>query len=330
MQKLQVIDYLRGFSIFTIALMHLLMGAHLNSFWGSAIMLGGAGVHVFILCSGFGLYYSYLNRPIGYFSFLHKRFGKIYLPYAIAIFFYAILNGFITDNNNLSINEIASHLFLYKMFNSTLNISICYPFWFISTIFQFYVSWPLIIKLVEINKGLWISLIISSSWWILVSYLGYEDYRSWGSCFLQYLWEFVLGMYLAKIYKSNMCSENFILKKIKFEYLLLSALVGLALTGFMGKMGGILKLFNDIPSLVGYLSLLLIIYKFRLKLVNSFFCWSNKFSYELYLLHALAYGIIKYILPVNHPIILVFLISFVFAYIIAFLYEKLLRVIKVK
>ena len=66
MKKLDVINFLRGYSIFTIVLMHLVQSYSLPSWAMKATSFGGAGVHVFILCSGFGLYLSYLNKPLGY------------------------------------------------------------------------------------------------------------------------------------------------------------------------------------------------------------------------------------------------------------------------
>lgn len=56
MKKLDVVNFLRGFSIFTIVLMHLVQSYPLPGVLMKASSLGGAGVHVFILCSGFGLY----------------------------------------------------------------------------------------------------------------------------------------------------------------------------------------------------------------------------------------------------------------------------------
>ena len=77
-------DFLRGFAIFTIALMHLVQGSLTGSL-NKAASLGGAGVHVFILVSGFGLYLSYRKNPLGYGEFLRKRFGKVYWPYVAAV-----------------------------------------------------------------------------------------------------------------------------------------------------------------------------------------------------------------------------------------------------
>lgn len=84
MNRIKIVDYLRGYSIFTIAIMHLIMG-HLTGVSFKISMFGGAGVHVFILCSGFGLYLSYLGSPMNYGEFLKRRFGKVWIPYAIAV-----------------------------------------------------------------------------------------------------------------------------------------------------------------------------------------------------------------------------------------------------
>ena len=62
LKRIYIIDYLRGIGIFTIVLMHLCQG-YTNGALNKAFAFGGAGVHVFILCSGLGLYLSYLHKP---------------------------------------------------------------------------------------------------------------------------------------------------------------------------------------------------------------------------------------------------------------------------
>ena len=66
MKKLEQIDFLRGFAIFTIVLMHLVQSYNIQSVVHKAASFGGAGVHLFIFCSGLGLYLSYLRKPLGY------------------------------------------------------------------------------------------------------------------------------------------------------------------------------------------------------------------------------------------------------------------------
>lgn len=102
LQRLEVIDFLRGFSIFTIVLMHLLQSYPIPPFLMAASSFGGAGVHVFILCSGFGLYLSYLNKPLTYSQFLKRRFLKVYLPYIIIILVSALIPFIILHQINFS------------------------------------------------------------------------------------------------------------------------------------------------------------------------------------------------------------------------------------
>lgn len=149
-QKLDVVNFLRGYSITTIVLMHLLQSYHLPSGLMKATSFGGAGVHIFILCSGFGLYLSYLNKPLGYKDFLLKRFGRIYWPMAIvciATAFWMLYHG------KEILMPLLGNLLLFKMFVSELECSMGGQMWFISTIIQFYLAWPLIIKLINIKRG---------------------------------------------------------------------------------------------------------------------------------------------------------------------------------
>lgn len=150
MKHLKLIDYLRGYSIFTIVLMHLCQG-NLTGVLSKAILFGGAGVHVFIMCSGLGLYLSDLRKPLKYKDFLKRRFSKVWVPYAIAVVLWGV--WLLMISGVFPIKEIASHLFLYKMFSTELDTSLCYPYWFISTIIQFYLAWPLIVKIFRKKWG---------------------------------------------------------------------------------------------------------------------------------------------------------------------------------
>ena len=81
------ISFLRGMAITTVVLMHIIQvyvkGGDIPMWLRYASSLGGTGGHVFIFCSGFGLYLGYLHRPYGAGEFLKKRFVKVYLPYLI-------------------------------------------------------------------------------------------------------------------------------------------------------------------------------------------------------------------------------------------------------
>lgn len=167
-----------------------------------------------------------------------------------------------------------------------------------------------------------------------MGYLEYEDLRPWGSCFLQYLWEFVLGMWIAERYLDG--SENRIKKLLmdpatmKWTWLIGCAIVGMGLTGMMAWNGGTLKLFNDVPSLLGYLSMSLIVYKLGctidvLAWIKRFFMWTSGFGYELYLVHSLVYVVMGYLLNTFLPLPMWFVFAFMMAYAIAWGYRWFLN-----
>lgn len=315
-KQLDIVNFLRGFSITTIVIMHLLQGFDLSDLMMKATSFGGAGAHVFILCSGFGLYLSYLHKPSGYKEFLKRRFGRIYWPMAII----CILTAFwMTFQGKDVMMPLLGNLLLFKMFVPELENSMGCQMWFVSTIIQFYMAWPLIIRLVRIRGGYCKALIISLLWSSLIGIMGYADERVWNSFFLQYLWEFCLGMKLAEVYVNRGAD----LSIPKYKYLLLACIVGMAATGVMGWMGFPWKLYNDIPSLFGYCSFALIIYKLGINWLNSFWCYTNRLSYEWYLVHILVFQIVMFLLKSMIPAIILIIICLTMSYFVAMGYARL-------
>jgi peptidoglycan/LPS O-acetylase OafA/YrhL len=169
--------------------------------------------------------------------------------------------------------------------------------------------------------GVIYALLISLSWATLVGFIGKSDLRIWNSFFLQYLWEFVLGMVLALKYYEN---QNFI-KIPSMLYLIIFATIGIAIVGYTGVKGGILKLYNDIPSLIGYLSLSLLIYSFKIKWISNFFIYTNKFSYEWFLVHILIFHCVFYFTKAHSPSLISGSLAMIFSFIFAIGYHQLLR-----
>ena len=103
----------------------------------------------------------------------------------------------------------------------------------------------------------------------------------------------------------------------KWKFLLPAGLSGLALTGVMDWAGFPWRLYNDIPSLFGYTSLALMVYKIGIGSLNRFFIDTNRFSYEWYLVHILMFQVVRSatkdkIAP-SAEIILCLLLSYVIA-----------------
>lgn len=279
-------------------------------------------IYFFSLVSGFGLYLSHLNKPLKYGDFLKRRFLKVYLPFIIVIFVSALIPFMYTGNDRLM--ALLSNIFLFKMFNEYFMSAFGGHLWFVSMILEFYLVFPLLT--IVISKGkpgfhILLALLISIGWATMVGVLGKTGVRIWDSFFLQFLWEFVLGMELAKWYKANPNALQ-LPKKI---ILILASAVGIGIMGYTGMKGGVLKLYNDIPTLIGYLSLSLLIYSFGIKWLNRFFIYTNAFSYEWYLIHILVFSSTFYFLKGILPLGLVAGIGLITSYLLAIGYHRLLK-----
>lgn len=321
-KRISIIDYLKGFSIFTIALMHLLqMLSNVPSKIIKLSAIGGTGVHVFFLCSGFGLYLSYLNKKTTYVEFLRKRVIKIYVPYIIVVLISFFVPWMYTGDDR--IQALLSHVFFYKMFIPQYEQSFGTHFWFVSTIIQFYIVFiPLCLLKRKIKKNsifALICLLISVFWWVFCYKVEVTDIRVWNSFFLQYIWEFALGMILAEILNEG--------QRIRISVLILAvlAVAGIWLQALMAMKSEALKVFNDIPALIGYTSLALLL--MMVPIIKKCAEWLSKISYEFFLIHILVFTSILHFAPNDSLIIqgIVGVIGIAIAITVAFFYHKLVN-----
>lgn len=323
MRRLEIIEFLKGYAIFTIMIFHFLQVINLPYPYSQFISFGGTGVHLFVLLSGFGLYLSYLKKPTNYFTFLKKRISKIYIPYVVIVILSALISLVIPLYKN-SLYAFGGHVFLYKMFDESIVGSYGYPLWFISMIIQFYIIFiPLahIFKKLKPNHFILFGVAGSVLWIITVLALGKESLRVWNSFFLQFLWEFVIGMVLALKYTQNNYKFEF---KISNITLLIIGIVSCALYGLIAIEGGwIGKMVNDVPALIGYSAIAVFVYRLNIKRVNRFFIYSGHISFSLYLLHTLIASIaLNFSHVINVSILLI--LSTLIIYVVSFYYQKVI------
>ena len=285
--------------------------------------IGGTGVHVFFLCSGIGLYLSYLNKRVGYTAFLRRRFNKIYIPYIIVVLISFLIPWMYSGKDRII--ALLSHIFLFKMFVPRYEASFGLQLWFISTIIQFYLIFiPMchIKEKIKSNKVFFsVFLGISVTWWIICYIFGLENNRVWSSFCFQYIWEFALGIVVAEqLHKGKVFSINKI-------YLSIIAVVGIGLMGGMAILSDKLKLFNDIPALFGYMALALLL--INIGFIRSICRFISQFSYEFYLVHIVVIeSILHFVKPQGLVIQLVTgVVSLIFAMIVGLYYNKFLNAV---
>ena len=320
--RLKTMDYIKGFSIFSIALMHLLY--FMKDMPASVLKLsgiGGTGGHVFFVCSGIGLYLSHLNKKSDFSAFIKNRFVKIYVPYIIVVFIAFLLPNQYSGDDRFA--ALLSHVFLYKMFLPQYQETFGEHFWFVSTIIQFYFLFMPMYKIKEKlnnNKAFFlIFFAISVFWWILCYKLGVGSVRVWNSFCLQFIWEFAMGFIIAeKFYEGRVF-------KIRKSLLLIAAVAGIGLQGALAFTSDVLRLFNDVPGVIGYTAMALLL--MDIKPIKWLCTKISDFSFEYYLVHMLVFSNIFYFIkPESLPMqIALGLVSIFIALAAGSVYSKIVK-----
>jgi len=296
-KKIVWIDFAKGYAIFTIVCYHVLQRVALPPVLAQAVVFGGTGVHLFFLLSGFGLGLSRTVLPP--LTFNRRRLSKIWLPYVVALTL-SWLGAYTLRLFSDGWPEWLAGVALYQMFYEPYIQSFGGHFWFISTILQLYLVFPVLVW-VQKNVGspIWFALsafLLSAIWWVVVWQSGKGELRIWNSFFLQFLWEFALGMSLAQWsrFPAKNASAERIFKILAVKNPIFWLIIGLGSSALMMvmilKMGPIGKIFNDAPALLGYTALCIFIWRIGqqyLPPLKKLFLWVSEFSFSLYLVHVL-------------------------------------------
>lgn len=134
-------------------------------------------------------------------------------------------------------------------------------------------------------------------------------------------------MQLALYYKNN--PDYFRIPAYKI--LIPICILGVILVGATGILGGGWKSYNDIPSLFGYMGMALILYKVSIKFVNKFFVYTNKISYEWYLVHILVFACSNLFLDTYFHVspLIGATAALILSYLVAIGYHKTLKRLKI-
>ena len=296
-KKITFIDFAKGFSIFTIVLMHYFQQVPLPSLLTKVVPLGGTGIHVFILLSGFGLT---LGSYKGWQHFLQRRATKILLPYYFFVTLLFVISLFVNIHPQMDLYAYIGTLFFVQMVDLDIFYVFGIQFWFISTILQLYLLFPLLRQALDKlgdQRFFIICLVISLSYFGILYLSPNPEHKVWSRFFPKYLWEFALGMVLARRYKT----QQFEFWNLPTSHWLIGFVVGFAsmaaLTFYLGKLGIII---NDVPAMVGYLSMTVLLYQASqafIQLLEKSMLFIGKYSYPLYLVHIAILHLFLYLIP---------------------------------
>ena len=159
----------------------------LTKFYNSAV--GSVGVDIFIILSGFGLYYS-LSRREKLSAFYRKRVYRVVLPYLVCGLVYWIIMDFFFFHETF-----AKFLLDYTLI--TFWISEASTFWYISFICLLYILSPFVFWLVNDRRRYLFALICAFSMTILCYRFAYGVFDNIEMA-LQRVPYFLIGMWLGR------------------------------------------------------------------------------------------------------------------------------------
>ena len=265
-----------------------IMACHCSGHWtGGRLLtpLGGIGVSVFLIASGFGLNESYKRSGLA--GFWRKRWVRVYLPYFFAAVGYAIA-------------------FRWNLRGCLLNFSCVHsPYWFVTYILVCYVAFWLVCAVCPAHKCL-VLLLPSLAALFLLPNLQAE--QSFG---------FVTGVALSEHKDAFMRFSN---RKKAYA----STVAGLFVIGVaflaLKQIPGVRAcssawVMNIVQCLIKYplgMAVLLSLKCLPKILSNPFLHLSGLISYELYLVHFPFYG---YVQEKLWPALLLTILSYLVAYI---------------
>ncbi len=269
----------------------------LNSFF----ILGYQGVHIFFVLSGFGLTYSMVLKPEkSWLNFTHKKFIRIYPTYWLLLIF-CILIPWLRFQLFFGYPDFS----IPSMARSFLLLDKAIPYsWFMFPLIQFYLAFFLLFRLLNkysmrrflvgsfLIKFIYTLSILMLSYYVYPNLLGDGAYP--GYIAISRLFEFSLGMVFAKVYVNNPQQLINYLTNIKIIILAI-------ICEFIGILGSF-KFTNEITilnyqiplgisvydALIGFGIFVIIFNVVRLiikfsNLLNTFFSFVSKLSYEFYL-----------------------------------------------
>lgn len=287
-KKIDAVDFIKALAITCVVIYHFvtIYMQFIPDILRRLAFVLGTGCHAFLVVSGFGLFFSYKKHPLSAPRFWLKRLSKIYFPYIIIV-----LISYYCENVYLAggvdrFKALMSHVFLYKMFFPQYEVTFGGHFWFISTIIQFYLVFPLLVKLYKklgMRRFLISALVINALWAVFTVVIGISGERIWNSFFLQFIFEFSVGMAVA----DNIDAVIAWYKRTSVLKLLLYGVCGYALLLVCYFCGGVVASFSDAPSAAGFIFCALALYKLGLKGFNSLMIKLSSISYEWYLVHYL-------------------------------------------
>jgi surface polysaccharide O-acyltransferase-like enzyme len=289
------VNLFKGYAILAVVSIHFIH-AYINRFaygsfpWQIMVILDQIvrfSVPAFVALSGFALARKYAASPPGFFQFLSTRAVKILPPYLIWSLVYYFVGWFFPDLGNFSRSAPIWELALLGRAQ--------YHLYFVPLIFQLYVLFPLLFRLVRKSPWLFVllSLIIQIYIYQGTGAPGWSDQTQYIR-FTTWIYYFILGIFLGSVSLDRFISSR--LAGISSLIVTLAGLTWTIVSGFylvsQGKNLIYVTAFTRPPVLLYATGLIL--FSFFITRPR-FFVKIGAWSYQIYLGHVLVLQLLSLI-----------------------------------
>ena len=251
----------RGIAVFLILISHIGDKSGLRFF----TPLGGIGVSIFIICSGYGLYKSYLKNGLE--NYFRKRFVGLLIPYWIMVAIFSVVNF-----ESVGIVQILKWISL---------LAVPSIFWYVQYVALLYIAFYLAFRFFKGKFGISLLLLFS-----LILFVVSKDLLLGEQSFA-----FVIGVMLAN---HNIQGNKIKIGSVGAAMIFVGA-VNLVLkqTELIRNANYLVANFNGtMLKTVTALGILFLIYSMLNMNLLGVFTIAGKYSYELYLVHISLVGML--------------------------------------
>lgn len=266
------------------------------------LKIGQLMVTTFLFYSGYGIFESIKNKPNYIDHFLKKRFLKVFIPFALAIVVYMILN--LIMGNSYSIYQ---YLLSFTGWESIGNSN-----WFMFAVFCMYLATFVSFKIFKKDKlsAILLNFILSLIYIILVK--RFKGFDWWYNTILCYNF----GM-LFSYYKKTII--DFL--KNKWHYVLsLCFLVILFMLSYDYRDNFFVYEITAISFVI-----IVVLLSLKVKIGNKFLLWLGKNTFNIYILQRIGYIIFDKIGLKDYNIYSYFGISVIFTIIIVIIFNQIVK-----
>lgn len=252
-------DRLRGVAAVLVVI------SHVSGLTGTRVAtpLGGIGVAIFLICSGYGMYHSYIKR--GMKGFWRGKVKRILIPYWIAVTLYYIIHF---DQYVFTVEGIAKNVLLINPI----------PYlWYVQYLMIFNVAFWCFFKIAPERKRILAVLAVSLLFLLLIK----------NDMYAEQSFSFVTGLILGKFFMSNKIDKK---KALKTGGTFLAvSVIFLGIKQFPQVRNSFYMIMNVVQMLIKLCGACGILYITCVigAVWNKAFVSIGKCSYEIYIVHTL-------------------------------------------